>query len=115
MAEHEPCIGADYLPARAPDPAMFERQPVATAACFDCGRLYGEEVGFSDLVIPDWAWKHIAPVDGEGLLCPSCLCGRLFRAGIECEGRFTSGPLVSSIGHAPVEYVRQLGDDPDQR
>lgn len=74
----------------------------ALAACFDCGRQYGGEHGFPDLIVPKWAWERVAPVEGEGLLCPSCLCGRLHHAGIECEGRFTSEPLAaSSIGPAP--------------
>ena len=64
------------------------------AVCFDCGREYGEEHGFPDLVIPDWAWQQVAPVDGDGLLCPSCLCARLHHAGIQCPGVFRSGPLA---------------------
>lgn len=74
------------------------------AACFDCGRSY-DDPGFCDLIIPDRAWEQIAPVNGDGLLCPSCLCARLRTKGIECEGRFTSGPLAASTsdgGWLPV-------------
>lgn len=61
--------------------------------CFDCNRLYGEEFGFPGFVIPNWAWKQIAPLEGEGLLCLSCICKRLYDKKIKCQGNFTSGPL----------------------
>lgn len=65
------------------------------AACNDCGRPYGDEHGFPDLVIPHDIWKRISPSGDEGgLLCPSCICGRLHAAGIETTGKFTSGPLA---------------------
>lgn len=64
-------------------------------ACYDCGRKYGDEFGFPDLVIPDEHWKAISPTGDEGsLLCPSCICRRLHDAGIETTGKFTSGPLA---------------------
>lgn len=64
--------------------------------CHDCGRKYGDEHGFPDLVIPDDAWKRIAPDwKGNGLLCPSCICQRLHDMGITTTGRFTSGPLAA--------------------
>lgn len=64
--------------------------------CYDCLRPYGNEHGFPDLVIPDWAWKKISPKRNEGgLLCPSCICKRLKQQGIRCEGAFTSGPIIS--------------------
>ncbi len=62
--------------------------------CQDCGRLYGEEHGFPDLIIPFWAWEKISPSkDDCGLLCPSCICARLHKAGIKCPGAFMSGPI----------------------
>ena len=65
--------------------------------CIDCGRKYGDEHGFPDLVIPNDAWKAISPTgDDGGLLCPSCICRRLHDAGITTTGRFTSGPLCGS-------------------
>lgn len=64
--------------------------------CSDCGRQYGNEHGFPDLVIPNWAWRRISPSGNDGgLLCPSCICKRLSDAGISCEGAFMSGPIVS--------------------
>ncbi len=30
------------------------------AACYDCGRPYGDEHGFPDLVIPHAAWAQIS-------------------------------------------------------
>ena len=66
------------------------------ANCYDCERPYGDKNGFPDLVIPDWAWKIISPKANEGgLLCPSCICKRLYDKGIRCEGAFTSGPIIS--------------------
>lgn len=63
--------------------------------CFDCNRPYGRE-GFEDLVIPDECWRLISPTRDEGgLLCPSCICARLTKSGIECIGAFTSGPIKS--------------------
>lgn len=62
--------------------------------CFDCGRQYGDEHGFPDLVIPNDAWQKISPKGNEGgLLCPSCICKRLHDAGLNVRGAFRSGPL----------------------
>lgn len=67
-----------------------------TASCNDCGRPYGDEHGFPDLIIPYWAWEQISPSGNDGgLLCPSCICQRLHSKGIRCEGAFMSGPVVS--------------------
>lgn len=66
--------------------------------CFDCGRPYGDN-GFPDLIIPNWAWRAISPKGNDGgLLCPSCICARLSKAGIKnCPSQFTSGPLKFDI------------------
>ena len=62
--------------------------------CHDCGRKYGDQFGFPDLVIPDKIWNQISPQGNEGgLLCPSCICRRVFNLGIECEAKFMSGPF----------------------
>lgn len=64
--------------------------------CHDCGRPYGDEHGFPDLIIPYWVWKQITPTrDDGGLLCPSCICKRLSERDIRCEGAFMSGPIIS--------------------
>ncbi len=64
--------------------------------CQDCERPYGDEHGFPDLIIPYDAWRRISPSgDDGGLLCPSCICKRLFDAGLTCEGAFMSGPVIS--------------------
>jgi hypothetical protein len=71
------------------------------STCHDCGRVYGDENGFPDLIIPYWAWKRISPSgDDGGLLCPSCICKRLYDEGIRCEGAFMSGPIMSVSTHA---------------
>lgn len=65
------------------------------SGCFDCGRPYSDG-GFPDLVIPNDAWRRISPTGNDGgLLCPSCICARLEKAGIRCEGAFMSGPIES--------------------
>lgn len=83
---------------------MLRKQP--KGACADCGRRYGDEYGFPDLLIPDKAWLAISPKGHEGgLLCPSCICRRLHEAGIKAVGRFVSGPLCedgAGIGERPV-------------
>jgi hypothetical protein len=66
------------------------------ASCYDCKRPYGDKHGFPDLLIAHWAWERISPKgDESGLLCPSCICKRLYDAGIKCEGAFMSGPVIS--------------------
>lgn len=67
------------------------------AGCADCGRPYGDEHGFPDLVIPNYIWKRISPSGDEGgLLCPSCICKRLYAAKImNVEAAFMSGPIQS--------------------
>lgn len=68
----------------------------ARVGCEDCGRPYGDQHGFPDLVIPHHVWERISTNgDGSGLLCPSCICARLHKAGITCEGAFMSGPINS--------------------
>lgn len=62
-------------------------------ACYDCGRGYGEEYGFPDFVVPHDVWAKIAPDDGNGLLCPSCMIRRMSLLGLKgVKGVFTSGP-----------------------
>ena len=76
--------------------------------CHDCHRPYGHEHGFPDLIIPFWAWKEISPSGDEGgLLCPSCICERLHKAGIRCEGSFMSGP-VASVDQATMTALRRV-------
>jgi len=73
------------------------------ATCQGCYRPYGEP-GFPDLIIPCEAWKQISPSgDYGGLLCPSCICAALEKAGIKCEGAFMSGPIESVS--RPVMYA----------
>lgn len=63
--------------------------------CFDCGRQYGDEYGFPDLVVPDDVWLRISPYGHEGgLLCPSCMAARCDRAGITCKASWRSGPFL---------------------
>lgn len=65
-------------------------------ACADCGRRYGDEFGFPDLIIEDAAWEAISPRGGHGgLLCPSCICRRLYQLGITTRGYFASGQILN--------------------
>lgn len=69
------------------------------AQCYDCARPYSDS-GFQDLVLPNDVWARISPSgDENGLLCPSCIVGRLHDAGITCRAEWRSGPLAQvSIG-----------------
>lgn len=70
----------------------FKRQ--MQGCCVDCGRKYGDEYGFPDLVVPNAVWQKISPPGDEGgLLCPSCMCRRAYDLGIECKAVFRSGPF----------------------
>ena len=63
-------------------------------ACFDCGLPY-KSPRFADFVVPDDVWSRISPTHDEaGILCAGCILLRLTVLGIECEGRFTSGPCA---------------------
>lgn len=63
-------------------------------SCHDCGRAYGHEHGFPDLVLPNETWDKISPSgDSNGMLCPSCICRRLHRLGITSSAVWASGPL----------------------
>lgn len=87
---------------------MTKRKTRAIARCADCGRQYGDEFGFPDLIIPYWAWKEISPTgDDGGLLCPSCICHRLETKGIRCEGAFVSGP-INSIDRWTMHALRRV-------
>ena len=77
------------------NPTICEEDPSAHPRCTDCARLYGDEYGFPDLVLPNDIWAKISPTrDENGLLCPSCICKRLHDQGIQCSARFRSGPLA---------------------
>ncbi len=67
--------------------------------CYDCHRLYGDEYGFPDLVLPNGTWDAISPTGNEGgLLCPSCICKRLADRGIEnVPAVFMSGPCCMDV------------------
>jgi hypothetical protein len=80
------------------DPTGPDVQPdnPSRGACLDCGRRYGDEYGFPDLIVDDATWELIHPgSDGAGLLCPSCMCRRAHKAGIRVAARFTSGPFCA--------------------
>lgn len=69
--------------------------PNGRLGCYDCGEQYGSP-RFPDLIIDNEAFAQIAPNPPDGgLLCPNCICARLEAKGIECNGRFTSGPLMA--------------------
>lgn len=69
----------------------------APAGCHDCGRPYGSQYGFPDLVVPHDVWNnYISPShDPTGMLCPSCMCKRAYDAGLEnVPAVFRSGPFA---------------------
>lgn len=69
--------------------------------CADCGLPYGSE-RWADFVVPDDAWLKISPTGHEGgVLCVQCMLDRAVRAGVECVGKFTSGPFVDSAWRKP--------------
>lgn len=71
---------------------MSER--TGQGCCYDCGRKYGDEFGFPDLLVPNDVWAKISPSGGHGgLLCSACIVRRCALAGIRCEARWASGPL----------------------
>ena len=68
------------------------------AKCYDCARPYGDEHGFPDLIVPDDVWDRISPTSSsQGLLCPSCICKRLFDEDIKCHVAFHSGPAMGDF------------------
>lgn len=95
---------------------------MGSAICADCERPYGDEHGFPDLIIPNDAWRAISPTrDEAGLLCPSCICKRLYEAGKrDVPAAFTSGPIRSVDYHVMhslrwIENLReQFGDRKDE-
>lgn len=86
-----------------------DAQPTLPAACDDCNRPYDEENGFPDLIVPDDVWLAISPNgDFSGLLCPSCICGRVHKAGLgRVEARFQSGPFAVHRDH---QFTPRPGD-----
>jgi hypothetical protein len=79
----------------------------ASLTCHDCGRLYGDEHGFPDLVVPHDVWRQISPTGDEGgLLCPSCICARAHNAGIETIAEFRSGPFAT-MNDGPVTLANR--------
>jgi hypothetical protein len=78
-----------------PDEKDIEDDDKPRAHCADCGRPYGDEYGFPDLVVSDDVWAKISGPTGNGLLCPSCLCHRSHNAGVKnAVAVFRSGPFV---------------------
>lgn len=75
-------------------------------ACYDCGRPYGDEYGFPDMVVPKSVWKIISPTGHEGgLLCPSCLMCRCWNDGLDkVPFLMASGPM------SPVHTDKELSE-----
>ena len=77
-----------------PNPALLVSRRMQ-GCCMDCGRKYGDEFGFPDLVVSPEAWRALSPTkDDGGLLCPSCMCRRAHDAGLETRAKFRSGPFT---------------------
>ncbi|MEQ1653816.1 MAG: hypothetical protein ABL897_15140, partial [Hyphomicrobium sp.] len=75
------------------------------AECDDCRREYGEEHGFPDMILPQWAWDKISPTgDDGGLLCPCCIITRLVAKGLRCEASIAS----ASIDCVPLVIMQQI-------
>lgn len=78
------------------------------AECESCGRRYGEENGFPDLVIETSVWRRISPRrDETGLLCPCCILQRLHALGISCAGAFMSGP-IETVTRQEMQTIRRI-------
>jgi len=91
--------------------------------CLDCGRKYGDEFGFPDLVVSPDVWKIISPTGDEGgLLCPSCMCRRAADAGLSnIPAVFRSGPFCTDSKYlaapagAPPNQAPALSEiEPDE-
>lgn len=81
-------------------------------ACYDCGRAYGDDCGFPDLWLPDEVWRVISPDgEGNGLLCPSCICRRAALAGVRCPAVFRSGPFAECHVSEVCEWTEFDGND----
>lgn len=93
-------LSAAYMHVTSPKHSCREHESKAPA-CDDCKRLYGDEHGFPDLIVPDDVWLAISPTrDFGGLLCPSCICAAAHRAGFEkVEARFMGGPFANHYEH----------------
>lgn len=77
-------------------------------SCEDCGREYGSEHGFADLIIPYSAWTQISPTgDESGLLCPCCIIQRLHTKGIHCDAAIFS-PVVNGVSCVEMSNLRRL-------
>ena len=70
---------------------------MSESSCYDCGRPYGNEHGFPDLIVSNDVWRQISPTkDNGGLLCPSCIVKRVAALGMSnVPAAFMSGPLKS--------------------
>lgn len=109
--DNDGCVSA---PARCGCPASAAQcgfadlgDRLAMSSCHDCGRQYGNQHGFTDLIIPYLAWKEISPTgDDGGLLCPR-ICQRLASKGISCEGAFMSGP-IATVSRTQMELLRRI-------
>jgi hypothetical protein len=57
-----------------------DKQP-PQPGCYDCGMPYGY---FPDLILSDELWEKVNPSihKGGGLLCPTCICIRLAKIGV---------------------------------
>lgn len=79
------------------DPNYLVERRRMKGCCLDCGRKYGDEYGFPDLLVPNDIWVKISPTGDEGgLLCPSCMCRRASDLGLtSVPARFVSGPFCA--------------------
>jgi hypothetical protein len=58
---------------------------IKEASCYDCGMLYSSS-RWIEAIVPDKVWNMIRPEgcgEGAGLLCVSCIVGRLNDLGIK--------------------------------
>jgi len=80
---------------------------MSKAKCHDCARPYGDKHGFPDLIVPSYIWRRISPTKNlGGLLCPSCICKRLYDAKIKsCPASFMSGP-IRSVSEDLMQVIR---------
>ncbi len=81
--------------------------------CYDCGRAYGNEHGFPDLLVQKDVWNKIGPTGHEGgLLCPSCMIHRIVNLGLtDVAACFVSGPL-RMVSEDEMNRIFALPEDP---
>lgn len=107
-------LEADLTAIKNPGLQTTRPAPPWPRPCYHCGRSYGAQYGFPDLVVPHDVWKKISPTKDEGgLLCPSCMCRAAYVSGVVCDARFTSGPFAADTEPCKDKRIAELEEAHD--